>query len=183
MANTVTMYSFEIAISDSDRNVYEDVKVSVALQPSETLEFMAMRVLAYCLEYEEFLSFSKGLADPEEPAIWAKQPDGRIKAWIEVGVPDPNKLHKAAKNAERVCVYAHRNPSNLLKSPALKRVYRGDEIKVITVEPAFLSDFSSRIVKRNVISLSVGEKHLYLNIGGTTLEGFINEVPLIGGSG
>ena len=30
---------------------------------------MRTRVLAYCLEYAEGITFSKGLSDPEEPTI------------------------------------------------------------------------------------------------------------------
>ena len=53
MALSATLYNFLIELADIDRGVYETLDLRVAKQPSETVEYMLMRVLAYCLEYEE----------------------------------------------------------------------------------------------------------------------------------
>jgi uncharacterized protein YaeQ len=34
----------------------------------ESAEYLVTRLLAYCLEYQEGIAFSKGLSEPEEPA-------------------------------------------------------------------------------------------------------------------
>jgi uncharacterized protein YaeQ len=134
---------------------------------------------AFCLEYEQNLSFTKGLAEPDEPALWAKAPDGRITKWIEIGVPDPQRLHKAAKIADYICVYSHRSPANLLKQAAATRVHRGSEIRVVSFGAGVLEGFCQRLDRRNPVSVSVGGQHLYLTIGGTTVEGEVIVVPLI----
>ncbi|MBN8550741.1 MAG: YaeQ family protein, partial [Deltaproteobacteria bacterium] len=65
MAQTSTVYNFAISLSNVDRGVYEDLKLSVARHPSETLPYLLTRVLAYCLEYQEGISFSKGLSESD----------------------------------------------------------------------------------------------------------------------
>ncbi|MBK5259061.1 MAG: YaeQ family protein, partial [Thermoanaerobaculia bacterium] len=53
MALTATVYNVETELSDIDRGVYESLSLRMARQPSETLEYMLTRLLAYCLEYTE----------------------------------------------------------------------------------------------------------------------------------
>ncbi|HYQ82525.1 MAG TPA: YaeQ family protein, partial [Rubrobacter sp.] len=45
MALTATVYNFSIQLADVDRAVYETLELRVARQPSETAEYMLMRVL------------------------------------------------------------------------------------------------------------------------------------------
>jgi uncharacterized protein YaeQ len=49
MALTATIYNLDIELADIDRGVYETFALRVARQPSETVEYMLTRVLAYCL--------------------------------------------------------------------------------------------------------------------------------------
>ena len=62
MALTATIYTFDIDLSDVDRGCYQTLELRVAQQPSETLEYMLSRVLAYCLEYTEGIAFTQGVA-------------------------------------------------------------------------------------------------------------------------
>lgn len=69
MAQTATIYNFDVQLSHVDRNVYATLALRVARHPSESEEYLVTRVLAYCLEYVEGIGFSKGLAEPNEPAL------------------------------------------------------------------------------------------------------------------
>src|ERR1700689_1184570 len=113
MALSATIYVFRIELADSDRNVYESLELRVARHPSETAEYLLTRVLAYCLEFTEGIAFSKGLSEPDEPAIAGRDRTGALRAWIDVGAPDAARLHRASKAAPRVAVYAHRNAAQL----------------------------------------------------------------------
>jgi len=99
MALGATIYSFTIQLSDMDRGVYETLDLRVAQHPSEAAEYMLTRVMAYCLEYQEGITFSKGLADADQPAVWVHDPTGRLTVWIEVGTPTAERLHRASKLA------------------------------------------------------------------------------------
>ena len=102
MALTATIYNFDVQLSDVDRNVYETLSLRVARHPSETEEYLVTRVLAYCLEYADGIAFSKGIAEPDEPAVVIRDLTGALRVWIEVGSPDAQRLHKASKASPRV---------------------------------------------------------------------------------
>ncbi len=111
MVRNATVHSFQISLNDADRGVYEALDFRVARHPSETAEYLMTRVLAYCLEYGEGLAFSSGgLSNPDAPALEIRDLTGRLQSWIDVGTPEPARLHKAAKAAPRVAVYALPRP-------------------------------------------------------------------------
>ena len=112
VALTATIYNFDVDLTDTDRGVYESLALRVARHPSESEDFLLTRLLAYLLEFAEGITFSRGLSDPDEPAIAVKDLTGRFVAWIDVGTPDAARLHKAAKTAPRVAVYTHKDPGS-----------------------------------------------------------------------
>lgn len=118
MALTATIYNFDVELSDTNRHVYESLALRVARHPSESEEYLVARVLAYLLEFAEGITFSRGLSDPDEPAIAVRDLTGAIKTWIDIGTPDAARLHKASKIAGRVAVYTHKDPTQFLKQLA-----------------------------------------------------------------
>lgn len=175
MALTSTMYNVEITLSDTDRNVYESLKCALAMHPSESKEFLATRLLAYCLEFEEGLSFTKGLSDPEQPALWNKRYDGSIAKWIEVGLPDANRLHKAAKVATRVAVYTHKQTNVLMQQLEGKRIHNGTTLPIYSFEPQFLQQLADLLERRTSLAVSVSGRQIYLDIGKSSLTSAITE--------
>ncbi len=87
-----------------DRDVYETLDLRVARHPSETAEYMVVRILAYCLEYQEGIELTEGVSSGDEPALVVRDLTGRITGWIEVGMPDANRLHRGSKLAGSVAV-------------------------------------------------------------------------------
>jgi uncharacterized protein YaeQ len=102
VALNATIYTFEITLNDADRGIYEALSFRAARHPSETEEFLLTRVLAYCLEYREGIAFSKGLSDPDAPALEIRELTGTLQSWIDIGTPDPSRLHRTSKAAPRV---------------------------------------------------------------------------------
>ena len=128
MALTSTMYTFDVALSHVDRNVYESLAIKAACHPSETEEYFATRILAYCLEYAEGIAFSKGISDADEPAITVRDLTGAIQAWIEIGSPDASRVHKASKAAPRVAIYTHKEPRLLLRAYEGQRIHKAEDV-------------------------------------------------------
>ena len=62
MAEAATIYNFSIDLADMDRGVYETLELRVARHPSETAAYMLVRVLAFCLEYQEGISLTEGVS-------------------------------------------------------------------------------------------------------------------------
>jgi uncharacterized protein YaeQ len=166
MALSATVHTFALQLADADRNVYDDLDLRVARHPSETAEFMLARLLAYCLEYEEGIDFTDGVAAEDEPAILVRDLTGRIRAWIEVGTPDAERLHRGAKRADRAAVYLHRDAGPWLAQMAGQRIHKADQIPVHALSPAFLREGAAAIERRNQGSLSVTGGVLYLDLNG-----------------
>jgi uncharacterized protein YaeQ len=173
MALSSTIYNFEIQLADVDRGVYESLSLKVARHPSENEEHLATRVLAYCLEHAEGIAFSRGVADPDEPAISIRDLTGAYRAWIDIGAPDAARLHKASKAAPRVAVYTHKDPAVLLSQLAGERIHRAEELELYSIERELLAGFVARLQRRTAFDLSITDRHLFLTIAGVTLSGEI----------
>jgi uncharacterized protein YaeQ len=166
MALTATIYSFSVQLADIDRAVYDNPELRVARQPSETAEYMLARVLAYCLEYREGIEFTEGVAAGDEPAVLVRDLTGRITAWIEVGAPDAERLHRGAKRAGRAAIYTHRDVSQVLSQLADRKIHRAGEIPVYALGRDFMQDAASHLERRNKLSISINERQLYLDLNG-----------------
>src|ERR1700736_4874428 len=119
---------FDIALAKSDRGGYESLMLRVARHQSETAEHMLTRVLAFCLEYTEGIALSSGISEPDEPAIAIRALTGVLQAWIDVGAPEPPRLHRASKAAPRVAVYAHKDAEQLAARLGGERIHRIDAL-------------------------------------------------------
>jgi uncharacterized protein YaeQ len=171
MALGATVYNFTVRLADADRGRYETLNVRLARHPSETAEYLLTRLLAYCLEYTEGIAWSKGLSDPDEPAIAVRDLTGVLQTWIDVGAPEAARLHKAAKAARRVAVYAHREVESWLARLAGERIHKAETVEIYEVERQFLAALVARLERRMTFDLSVAERTLYLSVGEATLTG------------
>lgn len=113
MALKPTIYKLKIALTDLDRNYYNTLNLTIAQHPSETLERMMARILAFCINAQESLSFTKGLSSAEEPDLWAHTLDGRVALWIDVGEPAVDRIKKATRIAQTVKVYSFNSKSDV----------------------------------------------------------------------
>lgn len=173
MALTATVYNFDIQLSNVDRNVYEALSLRVARHPSETAEYLATRLLAYCLEYAEGITFGKGLAEPDEPAVVIRDLTGALRVWIEVGAPDADRLHKASKASPRVVVYTYKEPAQLLRNWEGERIHRANEIELHVFDRTLIDALVARLERRTAFDLAVTDRHLYMTIDGETLDGVV----------
>jgi uncharacterized protein YaeQ len=173
VALNATIHVFDITLNDADRGVYQTLSFRVARHPSESAEYLLTRVLAYCLEYAEGLEFSKGLSEPDVPALVVRDLTGTLRSWIEVGAPEADRLHKAAKSARRVVVYAHRDVGQLLARLGAADIHRAAEIEILALDRDLVAALVARLERRMAFDLAVTDRHLYLTIGADTLAGAV----------
>jgi uncharacterized protein YaeQ len=179
VALTATLYHFAIELADVDRGVYESLALKVAQHPSETEERLVTRVLAYCLEYTDGIAFSRGISEPDEPAITVRDLTGSLRAWIEVGAPDASRLHKASKAAPRVAVYIEKPPVIYLRQLAGEKIHKADAIAVRVIDRALVDALVARLDRRMTFALSVTDGHLFVALGSTSLDGAVEQVSLV----
>ena len=176
MALSATIYNFAVNLADADRGVYETLALKAARHPSESEEFLVSRVLAYCLEYAEGIAFSRGLSEPDQPAIAVRDLTGALRAWIDVGAPDAARLHKAAKAAPRVAVYTHKDPAQLLRSLDGERIHRAEALELYSLGRELVVALVKRPERRTDLDLSVTDRHVYVTLGGETLSGEVERL-------
>lgn len=112
MALKPTIFKLKVSISDMDRDFYETLNLTIAQHPSETTERMMARLMAFSINAEEELLFSKGLSTPDEPDIWKHGLDGQLLMWIDVGEPAPERIKKATRIAKKVKIYSFNSKSD-----------------------------------------------------------------------
>lgn len=171
MALPATMRKFEISLADSDRGVYEEIEWRVAQHPSESERYLVARVLARTLEHADGLEFSKGgVSDDEEPALVQRDLRGDLVAWIEIGSPTPDRLHKAAKLCKRVVVYTWKSVTELADAITERKTHRGDDIELKGLDAGFLDSVAKKLDRNNKWNLAVTGGALYLTIGEAVFE-------------
>ncbi len=139
MALKPTIYKCNLNLSDIDNGHYDSLSLTLALHPSETLERMAARLLAYCFSADTRLGFTKGLSASEEPDIWAHSLDGQMTRWIDVGEPSPDRIKKASRLCPLVEVYSFNTKSDTW--------WQQNSVKFSEI-PANFHQFSSQSIKQ-----------------------------------
>lgn len=117
MALKPTIYKFKIALADLNHDHFANLNLTLAQHPSETIERMIVRLLAFCLhaheDQEQLMTFTKGLSAADEPDIWLKGLDDQLHCWIDVGEPAFERLKKASRLAKRTLVYSFNSKSEV----------------------------------------------------------------------
>jgi len=180
LAHGAIIHQFAVQLSHVDRGVYETLDLRVARHPSENEEFLCARVLAFCLERREGLAFSKGLAEPDQPALEVRDLTGVIQAWIEIGAPDAARLHRASKAAPRVVVYTHTDAERYWASLAGERIHRSELLELYGLERALVAAFVARLERRVTMELSVTDGAIYLTLGKELFTGAVTAHRLAG---
>ncbi len=180
MALTATMYHFQITLSDVDRGVYEELDLRLARHPSETMRYLVTRALAYCLSYEEGIAFSKGgLSSAEEAPLSVRDRTGVLQAFIDIGQPSAERLHKASKAAPRVAVFTHAELALLQREAGSRAIHRVEQIEVHRLEPEFLDSLAEKLGKNEKFELVRTDGQLYLTLRGETLNGTLTRSSLV----
>ena len=175
MALPPTLHDFEITLSHVERSLDAKLAVRTARHPSETMERVWLRVLAFCLFHEERLAFGPGLGEPEAPDLEARDLTGRLTRWIRVGKADPAKVQRAAdQNADAKVAVLLESPAKLQAFLAEARaagLSRLGEVELLAADPALLATLGAIDARRARLSLTLVGDHAYFEVGGAACDG------------
>lgn len=135
MALKSTIFRLTLNVSDMDRGYYGEHALTVARHPSENDERMMVRVLAFALFAADDLRFGRGLSAEDEADLHAEAPDGTIRLWIDVGLPDERLVKKAAARAAQVVVLAYGRTARAWWLKVQDVLGRLDNLQVLLIEP------------------------------------------------
>lgn len=107
MALKATIYKVDLQVNDFNREHYQQYSLNLALHPSEKVERMLTRLLAFCLYANDELTFTKGLSTDDEPDLWQKSLTNEIECWVDLGLPDEKRIKKAQSLSQQVVIFAY----------------------------------------------------------------------------
>ena len=166
MALKPTIYKVAVELADSDRNIYESLSLTIAKHPSETLQRMSARLLAYCFNCAAGLEFTRGISTADEPDIWLHSDHGEIEHWVEVGQPEEPRLRKACGRARQVSVFAFAKSAPTwwqLNGAAISAL---QHIRVWQFNFNEVSAFSELLDRTTQITASIAGGTIYLDCKG-----------------
>lgn len=163
MAEKATIYKANLTLSDMDRNVYGDFSLTIALHPSETLERMMVRILAFCYRAAEHLTFAKGLSATEEPDLWLRHDNGTLLEWIEVGQPAPDRLKKASSQAASVKVFSYGRGMDVWWKNNAQAIRALPKVEIHSFDAEELQHLVALADKTMNLTVSITEKIAYIS--------------------
>lgn len=166
MALKATVYKVDLDISDMDRHYYVSHHLTLALHPSETESRLMLRVLAFALNAQESLQFTRGLSADDEPDIWLKDLTGDIELWIEVGLPDERRLRKACGRAKQVLVYAYGSRGvTVWWEKSAREFARLDNLRVFSIDDESLAALTALAGRGMRLSVSIQDGDIWVSDG------------------
>ena len=178
MALPSTRMDFRIELSHVDRGCQVSERVIVARHPSESMDHVVLRVLAYCIFYEEGLAFGPALSDAEGADLWTRDPAGRLTTWIECGAAPFEKLKKVAQHNPGAAVHAlfsdRRRRDELIDAARAAGARAGkvvDAIAVWTIDQRLVASLAEKEERSAKWAVTIVGDHLYVDVGGATLDG------------
>ena len=104
---------------------------------------------------------AKGLPSRTSRRSPCRDLTGTLRAWIDVGSPDAERLHKASKASPRVAVYPVKDAAQFVRQLGGGRIHRADAIEIYGISRLVLDGLLARLERRTAFELAVTDRHLY----------------------
>jgi len=170
MAQKATIYKADVNLANMDLGVYLDQGLTVAQHPSETLQRMMLRIVAWAMHGNEQLSFTKGLSDEDEPDLWQVNYSDEIELWIDLGLPDEKRIKKGSVRAQQSVIFAYGENAaaqwwNQQKSTANKF----NNLTVYLVNDETMTALADLVTRTMQLQFSISEGEIWLSCGEQSL--------------
>lgn len=164
MALKATIYKATINISDLDNHYYDELNLTIAQHPSESDKRMMVRLVAYILNVQDRLEFTKGLSEEGEPEIWVKSYTDDIELWIDLGRPDENRLRKASHKSQKVAVYNYdEHASAIWWKNNQKKLKEYKNLSVYSINDEQVAGIESMIERTMQLQATIEDGQLWLS--------------------
>ena len=166
MALKATIFKVSLQISDMDRHYYQPHELTIARHPSENDARMMVRLIAFALNAEEHLSFTKGISSDEEPDLWEVDLSGTIQHWIELGNPDEKRLRKACGRAKKVTVYCYnRRSAEQWWLQSQSELERFKNLSVVLMPEEFVASVAGMAERNMELQVTIQDGELWVADG------------------
>ncbi|MGF1715453.1 YaeQ family protein [Photobacterium chitinilyticum] len=156
MAQKATIYKAQFNVADLDRHVYIDKSHTLACHPSETIQRLMLRLVAWGLNADEELQFTKGLSDTDEPDLWTKSLSDEIELWIELGLPEEKRIRKASHRSQQVIIFAYGdNAAPVWWQQSKSKITQYENVSVVYINDATLAELEGMIERTMQLQLTI----------------------------
>jgi uncharacterized protein YaeQ len=174
MALPATLHHLDLHLVHADVGLDRALSLKVARHPSETIERLWLRILAYAWQWDEALGFGPGLCERDAPDLVAVGPDGRPTIVVRVGKPEPSRVERDVNQNSGARVAALLDsPRRLEAFVAEAREAKLDRIaraQLAAIDPELLRALSAHEERRIRVAVTLVSEHLYVDLGGETLD-------------
>ena len=175
MALPSTLHHFDLRFSQADHGVEGEASLKVARHPSETMERVWLRVLAYAWKWRDGIVFGPGLCEPDEPDLLAPAPGGRRSLLVRVGKPEPARVERdVVQNAGAEVAVLFEGPRRLaafLGEARERGLARAEAADLAAIDGSLLAELAAIEGRRLKVVATLVADHLYLEVNGRPLEG------------
>jgi uncharacterized protein YaeQ len=175
MAIKATVCKATLQIADMDRNYYADHALTLARHPSETDERMMVRLLAFALYAEEYLTFAQGMSNDDEPDLWCKDLTGAIQTWISVGLPDERLIRKACGRSNQVVLITYGRSADIWWNENRDKMQRQSNLTVLKLTTETTQALAAWAQRNMALQCNIQEGDIML----TSDAGMIEVEPIV----
>jgi uncharacterized protein YaeQ len=175
MALPSTLHTFDLRFARADEGVEGEVALKVARHPSETMERVWLRVLAYAWKWRDGIALGPGLCEPDAPDLLAAGPGGRASLVVRVGRPEPARVERDVNQnagAEVAVLFeAPRRLAAFLEEARERGLARAASADLAAVDAPLVAELAAIDVRRIRVVATLVADHLYLEVNGRALDG------------
>jgi len=176
MALPSTLHHVDLRFSRADEGVDGHTVLKVARHPSETMERVWLRVLAYAWKWREGIAFGPGLSDPDAPDLLVSEPGGRASLVVRVGRPEPARVERDVKQNGgahvAVLLESPRRLSSYVEEARDAHLARATSgVDLAAVDGALLAKLATMDDRRLEVVVTLVADHLYVEVNGVTVDG------------
>jgi uncharacterized protein YaeQ len=175
MALAATLHHFDLRFSQADQGIAGEVALKVARHPSESMERVWLRVLAYAWKWREGISFGPGVCIAEVPDVLAVAPDGRASLVVRVGRPEPARVERDVRQnagAEVAVLFDGARGLAAFVAEARERgLARAAAADLAAVDAPVLAELAAIDGRRIEVVVTLVADHLYVEVNGRALDG------------
>jgi uncharacterized protein YaeQ len=168
----------KLSLSHVERDVQLERALVLSRHPSESLERVVLRVLAFCLMPDDSLGAAPGgVSEGDAPDLLARDATGQLVTWVRCGSADPEQVRKVINHNAQAAVHVvfsrpDRREAFVAEVEARGARPRGwDRVTLWTVDRALVQALAANEDTRQRWTVTFVGDQLYVDNGQGTFEG------------
>lgn len=179
MALQATRLVIRLSLSHVDGGFEREEPVNLARHPSETQDHVVLRMLAWCLLWQEGLAFGPGLSTPNTPDLWAHDLTGQLRAWIECRALEGDRLKRiinGSGGAKVAFVVDDRRRAEAMAAELDGWKRPPANLSIVCVDPDLVAALAARDERQQKWRVTIVGDHLYVEADGVALDGALARI-------